>query len=440
VTAADRTLAPDSLAYALLFSARACAEVRAGRAVPEVLEALRANVTVPSARGAIQDLCYRTMRLRGTADALVDAFCTRRPEPALLRELLCVAISLLDVDPAQEPGPRYTPFTVVDQAVAAAAADPGLMRARGVVNAILRSVLREGGRVASVLAQDEVARLNYPAWWVTRIREAYPGDWLAILASAQRPAPLTLRVNRRRSNPEQYLRALQASGQSGTQVGPSAVRLARARPVAEITGFSEGWVSVQDEAAQRAAPLCDVRDGMRVLDACAAPGGKTAHLLEIAELELIALDTSATRLARVSDNLVRLGLGAQLVCADARAPGTWWDGRPFDRVLADVPCTASGIVRRHPDIRWLRREADIGNLSRLQQQILDALWRLVAPGGKLVLVTCSLFPQEAELLARGFELRHADAVRAPAPGQLLPHAGRDADHDGLFYALFEKSA
>ncbi len=424
----------------MLFAARACLEVRRGRALPEALAAQRAQLATPAARGAVQDLAYRAMRVRGSCDALIDAFCQRPPHPAVLRELLVVALALLELDRAEQSEARYTAFTVVDQAVAACAHEASLRATGGVVNAVLRSVLRESERVRAVLGASEPASLNYPAWWIERVRVAYPDQWRAILAHGQSAAPLTLRVNQRRTTTSDYLALLEAAGQAGSAIGPAAVRLARARPVDELPGFADGRVSVQDEAAQRAAPLCDVRDGMRVLDACAAPGGKTAHLLELAELELIALDVSAARLARVAENLERLGLSAALVCGDAASPETWWDGRLFDRILADVPCTASGIVRRHPDIRWLRRESDIESLSRQQQQILDALWRLLAPGGKLLLVTCSLFPQEAEWLARGFTARRADALRISAPGQLLPRADRDIDHDGLFFALFQKSA
>jgi len=201
---------------------------------------------------------------------------------------------------------------------------------------------------------------------------------------------------------------------------------------------------VQDEAAQRAAPLLDVDDGMRVLDACAAPGGKSAHLLEIADIRLLALDSDPTRLARVRENLYRLGVAdserVQCMVGDAAQPATWWDGVPFDRILADVPCTASGIVRRHPDIRWLRRDTDIDALAATQAAILDALWPLLAPGGKLLYVTCSIFPEESSRQAANFAATHPDAAVLPSPGQLLPSARADADHDGLFFALFEKSA
>jgi 16S rRNA (cytosine967-C5)-methyltransferase len=230
---------------------------------------------------------------------------------------------------------------------------------------------------------------------------------------------------------------LNDAGMAASQVGPSAIRLAQAVNVAQIPGFAEGLVSVQDAGAQLAAPLLDLHDGMRVLDACAAPGGKSGHILETADVDLTALDVDARRLARVEENLDRLGLQAQ-VLAGAAEEGGWWDGRQYDRILADVPCTASGIVRRHPDIRWLRRKSDTHQLATLSTKILDNLWQMLRPDGKLLFVTCSLWPQESEAQAAAFAVRHG-AVRLDAPGQLLPQSGAGQDHDGLFYALFHKS-
>lgn len=245
-------------------------------------------------------------------------------------------------------------------------------------------------------------------------------------------------MNRRRASVAEYLAELQQAGIGARQVGPYAVRLDQPTPVQQIPGFAAGVVSVQDAAAQLAAPLLDVADGMRVLDACAAPGGKTGHLLELADLDLLALDHDSRRLQRIAENLERLHLRASLVTGDARQDD-WWDGQPFDRILADVPCTASGIVRRHPDIRWLRRKTDTAQLATLSAQILDKLWQMLRPNGKLLLVTCSLWPQESEQQAIAFAQKH-NAIRLPSPGQLLPTADAeaDADHDGLFYALFQK--
>ena len=264
----------------------------------------------------------------------------------------------------------------------------------------------------------------------------WPHDWEHILAAGNQPPPLTLRVNRRKITTEAYLQLLQEQAMQATIVGPYAIRLQQALPVTRIPGFLDGLVSVQDAAAQLAAPLCDIADGMHVLDACAAPGGKTGHLLECADIQLLALDHDAKRLQRIQDNLTRLQLQAKLITGDA-SNQLWWDGQLFDRILADVPCTASGIVRRHPDIRWLRRPEDSRQLARLAARILDNLWQMLKPEGKLLFVTCSLWPEESALQAQSFEEKHG-AIRLSAPGQMLPMAQAEQDQDGLFYALFQK--
>jgi 16S rRNA (cytosine967-C5)-methyltransferase len=432
----------DSLSWALLHAARVCVSVRGGQALPEALKAELAGCEEFPARGAVQDLCYRTMRNRGRADALLQTFADRVPKPPLLRELLVVALTLLDRHGPTGLGEplRYAPFTVVDQAVLAAHANPELRRAKNFVNAVLRSFLRERERADHAVPASAAVSMNYPAWWVERVQRAYPEDWQAILASGQEHPPLTVRVNRRAVSVTDYLTQLAEAGMQAEQVGPVALMLARAVPVRALPGFQEGLVSVQDEAAQRAAPLLGVLPGQRVLDACAAPGGKTCHVLEEVDAQVTALDLDAGRLARVSSNLDRLGLVARLVQGDAGHPEQWWDGVPFERILADLPCTASGIVRRHPDIRWLRRPSDSTALSRQQQQILDALWRLLAPDGKLLIVTCSIFPEEGQFLARDFAMRHPDAAPQPTWGQLVPTSGPAIDHDGLFFALFDKIA
>lgn len=450
----------DSLAHALLGAARVALAVRGGQSMTAALKQLLAEVSTAQARGAIQDLAYRAMRQRGMADALVSRLTAERElDPPLLRELLTVAIALLMAS-AKSRGksntlmtvgacapypPPYPPFTVVDQAVEAAKATPELARVAGLVNAVLRNFVRDPNVHCAVIAeQDAAAARNHPAWWVARMRRDWPAFWEEVLRVNDLQAPMTLRVNLARTHPDAMLARLAEAGLVARRIGPTALRLETPVPVERIPGFAEGLVSVQDEAAQRAAPLLDVDDGMRVLDACAAPGGKSGHLLEIADIQLVALDSDATRLARVRENLQRLGVAdparVQCLTGDAALPDAWWDGVPFQRILADVPCTASGIVRRHPDIRWLRRETDIDSLALTQTAILNALWPLLAPGGKLLYVTCSIFPEESARQAANFAAAHADAIVLPAPGQLLPVASLDADHDGLFFALFEKRA
>lgn len=422
-----------SLAAALLLAAEAVAAVNAGTALPAALGSLFGPAVSPETRGAAQDIAYRCMRRLGTANATIALVTPRPPEPPLLAALLQCAISLV-LDP-QRP---YEPFTVVNQAVDAAAASPRMAHAKGMVNAVLRRVLREEQALTQQVGATPLARYNYPQWWVDAMRQAWPEQWEAILAAGDAPPPLTLRVNCRKTNVSSYIDLLAAHGMQGMALGPQAVRVMQPVPVVRLPGFTDGLVSVQDAAAQIAAPLLDLHDGQRVLDACAAPGGKTGHMLELAKIDLSAVDVDPQRLGRVRDNLDRLGLQATLIQGDA-ATASWWDGKPFDRILADIPCTASGIVRRHPDIRWLRRPEDARRLARHAAAMLDNLWRLLAPGGKLLLVSCSLWPEESSLQAQAFAAR-SGAVVLDAPGQLLPQANQQHDHDGLFYALFQKPA
>ncbi len=425
----------DSLAYSLLSAAHAVALVRNGIALPQALSQVFAKSDMSmQARGATQDIAYRTMRQRGRVDALLALLANKAPEPAVLHGLVSCALTLM-VNPDDT---SYETFTVVDQAVTAAAADSEIAHAKGMVNAVLRRFLRERDALLQQVLKQPEAEWNYPAWWITAAKSAYPHDWQAILHAGNAAPPLTLRVNRRKTTVAAYLQLLADGAISASQIGPDAVRLARPVPVSQIPGFSEGLSSVQDAAAQLATPLLDVQDGMRVLDACAAPGGKTGHILECANVDLVALDHDAKRLPRIEQNLQRLQLDAKLLVGDASMSG-WWDGKPFDRILVDVPCTASGIVRRHPDIRWLRRKGDTAQLATLSTQILDNLWQMLRPDGKLLFVTCSVWPQESEAQAAAFAVRKR-AVRLTAPSQLLPTSNTESDHDGLFYALFQKSA
>ncbi len=427
------TLPHDSLAFALTGAALALTQVNEGAALPKALGTCFAKLrATPAARGAIQDIAYRSMRRWGMAKALSSMLLDSPPKPARLGALICAAVALLSDD--DRP---YADHTIVDQAVSACAADRELARAKGLVNAVLRRFLRERDSLVADALQSEVARWNYPQWWIDKMRTEWPNQWEALLTAGHQRPPLTLRVNQRRTSTEDYLSLLQKSGIDATRVGEQAVRLSRPLPVSDIPCFAEGWVSVQDAAAQLAAPLLDLCAGMRVLDACAAPGGKTGHLLETADVDVLALDQDPERLERVAQNLERLALRADLRCGDARRRD-WWDGQPFDRILADVPCTASGIVRRHPDIPWLRRESDSAELTRLSADILDNLWRMLRPGGKLLLITCSVWPEESARQADAFAAGH-NATLLPSPGQLLPLQSADEDRDGLFYALLQKS-
>ncbi|QEL57504.1 16S rRNA (cytosine(967)-C(5))-methyltransferase RsmB [Chromobacterium paludis] len=377
----------------------------------------------PAERGALQDLSYGGLRHLGVLRHCLRQLVPRPlPEP-LLERLLLVALYQLQHT-------RAAPYAVVNEAVTSATGIAG-GKFKGLVNGALRNFLRR--REEILAAVDEAAAANHPDWWVAKLRQAYPDQWQAVLAASNSHPPLTLRVNRREGSVADYLARLEAAGMAATALGDDAVQLAKPVGVRDLPGFAEGEVSVQDEGAQRAAHWLDLQPGLRVLDACAAPGGKTGHMLERADIELMALDIDAARLGRVGDNLERLGLTAELREADAAKPDSWWDGRPFDRILADVPCSASGVARRHPDIKWLRRPGDFAALGRQQAAMADALWPLLASGGKMLYATCSIFPEENCQQLESFLRRHPDAVSLREE-QLLPCER----HDGFYYALLQK--
>lgn len=437
----------NALSDVLLASAHNVRAVLSGRSLSDSLAQ-----TPAAMRAASQAVSFHAMRRLGVAVELRNALVRRIPPNPLFDALLLVSLAVLDAAcaagqagsrPPRRDIPVYAVHTVVDQAVRAAASQSRLAPYKGLLNGVLRNFLRDRDALLAGALREPAARWNHPAWWVALLERAYPEHWQSLLEAADEPGPMTLRVNVRRASRDALMAQLGEAGIDARALGPAGIVLARPWPVQQIPGFEQGLWSVQDAAAQQAAILLEAAPGMRVLDACAAPGGKTAHLLESAEIELLALDADAARLERVAQNLERLGLQGphvSLRCADAADLDGWWDGRPYDAVLADVPCTASGIVRRHPDIRWLRREDDIPRTAALQRKIADALWRTVRPGGRLLYATCSIFPQEGWDQAARFAQRHADALRLPAPGQLLPlpQAGAASLYDGFFYALFAK--
>lgn len=416
--------------------------VRAGQSGGVAVEAVQADL-----RPGVQALAFHAWRNLGRAEALRKQL-ARRPPPPAVDALLCVALALAWTD----DGAPYDAFTLVNQSVEAAKRQPETRAQASFVNACLRRFLREREALVAATDSDPVARWNHPAWWIKRLKNDHPQSWQALLQSANRQAPMTLRVNALQTTLAGYLQELEASGIAAHAVGASGVELARAVPVGQLPGFANGRVSVQDAAAQMAAPLLlnglPARD-LRVLDACAAPGGKTGHLLELGAAHLTALDVDASRCERIGQNLARLGLLAQVLAADAARPDLWWDGRPFDAILLDAPCTASGIVRRHPDVRWLRRETDIAQLAALQGRLLQTLWPLLAPGGRLLYCTCSVFLAEGTQQVQTFLVHHTDARLLPSPGHLIPPIAdktgrlpdnRQGDHDGFFYALLQKHA
>lgn len=381
---------------------------------------------------AVQDLCYASLRDYGYLDALITALLHKPLTDAKLRALFCCALREIQRG-------RATEFTVVNETVKACA-QLGHAAAKPLVNGVLRNYLRRRDEIEAQAQTTEPGRWRHPQWWIDAVKAAYPQNWRNILDAGNQHPPMSLRVNRRRSDAGQVLKELIDAGIGARHLGAETLFLDRARPAAQIPGFAEGVLSVQDAAAQHAARLLDVADGMHVLDACAAPGGKTAHILECAQVELLALDRDPRRAARIEDNLRRLGLRATVRTADAVALETWWRGESFDRILLDAPCSASGVARRHPDIKWLRRAEDIPAFAAQQAALLEALWRVLSPGGKLLYATCSVFPEENRRQVEAFTSRHKEARLLPLPpelpsdGQLLP----DAQHDGFYYALMMK--
>ncbi|NPC57934.1 16S rRNA (cytosine(967)-C(5))-methyltransferase RsmB [Caenimonas soli] len=426
------------------------------QAATDVVAAVREGVSATAAMGRVegalrpgaQALAFQALRNLGRAEGLRHLLARRAPPPQA-DALLCTALALCWRD-AEAP---YEVFTLVDQAVEAAKRSTGARAQANFINACLRRFLRERDALVAATDGDPVALWNHPRWWVERLKKEHPRNWQAILEANNTQAPMTLRVNARKSSPQQYLAQLHAAGVDASPVGEHGIVLARPRPVHEIPGFDEGVVSVQDAAAQLAAPLLlkGMEGNLRpaILDACAAPGGKTAHLLELADARVTALDIDPVRCERIHETLGRLGLQAHVLAADAAQPTLWWDGQLFDAILLDAPCTASGIVRRHPDVRWLRRESDIAQLASVQARLLAVLWPLLKPGGRLLYCTCSVFRAEGEVQAQTFVAHNKDAVLRPAPGHLVPRTGvksnavpdnLEGDHDGFYYALLEKRA
>ncbi len=397
-------------------------------------------------RPGVQALAFHVWRNLGRAQALRKALANKLPPPAA-DALLCVALALA----WNESEAPYDAFTLVNQAVEAAKRGAGTHAQANFLNACLRRFLRERDSLVAHTDADPVAVWNHPGWWIKRLQKERPTHWRDILIAANRHAPMTLRVNVRKTTTEDYLAALSQAGIAAQGTAGATIVLDHPVGVQRLPGFGQGVVSVQDTAAQMAVPLLlaglSQDRGLRILDACAAPGGKTGHLLELVDAQVLALEIDASRTERITQNLARLGLQAQVVTADAARPQDWWDGQAFDAILLDAPCTASGIVRRHPDVRWLRRESDIAQLAAIQKRMLQALWGLLRPGGRLLYCTCSLFLAEGDGQVQTFLTHNTDAVLIPSPGHLMPRnvAKADAvpdngprDHDGFYFALLQK--
>ena len=405
-----------------------------------------------SLRPGVQALGFHALRWLGRAEALRQQL-AKRPPPPEADALLCVALALA----WNEKEALYSTFVLVDQAVEAAKRSEATTHQASFINGCLRRFLRERDALVAKTDVNPQAVWNHPQWWIDQVRKDHPEQWQTILRANNAKAPLVLRINIKKTTVDQYIQALAAINIEATPVGAQGVILASAASVPSLPGYAEGHFSVQDAAAQLAAPLLlnalATGGSRRILDACAAPGGKTAHLLELVNDNdndnVTALDIDARRCERISQNLNRLGLQANIVVGDAAQPDVWWDGQLFDGILLDAPCTASGIVRRHPDVRWLRRPTDIAQLARLQAQLLQTLWPLLKPGGAMVYCTCSIFRAEGDQQIQTFLAHHTDARFLPSPGHLLPQISAPGavipdnlmrEHDGFYYALLQKQS
>ena len=414
----------------------AVSKVLAGASLTVVLKELwRTHRTLSDQqRGAIQDISYGVLRFYGQLDTLLSLLLKKPIKKQDVRCLLLVGLYQLQYSKAAS-------YAVVNYAVSASLSLSYGKGAKGLINAVLREFIRQRETLLITANIKEVGKYSHPQWWIDKLRNQYPKDYSAVLkASNQRP-PMALRVNQKKIGVLEYLSQLNDHNFSAQVTSNNALILEHSVAVEKLPGFTAGMVSVQDAGAQLAAEFLDVHDGMRILDACAAPGGKSGHLLELADIDLTTLDNSPARLALVKQNFTRLAFKKyRIVCGDASTPQEWWDGKLFDRILADVPCSASGVVRRHPDIKWLRRPSDIAQFSSIQQKILNALWQTLARDGKLLYVTCSIFFEENKLQVEEFLLHHSDARIVPLPmvealdGQLLP----SSQHDGFFYTLLQK--
>jgi len=436
-----------NLAPPLWQQLQACAKaLRAVRQGRNHVQAL-AGVS-PAMRPAAQALLFAVLRQWGRTLAIQKELVQRAP-PAPVDDLLCVGLALaLPVTQVM-----YPMHTLVNQLVEAAKRDPATRAQAAFINACVRRFDRERGQLIQRSDAQLSARWNHPEWWVKAIQQDHPLDWQALLGANLQAAPMAVRVNRRQQSVQALQALWQNQGISTQRCGESGLVLHQPQAVHALPGFEQGWFSVQDPGAQMAAPLLLTglqpigTQRLRVLDACAAPGGKTAHLLEMADMDLLAIDVEEARCQRVRDNLQRLQLKAEVRCADAARPSEWWDGQAWDAILLDAPCTASGIVRRHPDIPWLRRQSDVAALADIQKHMLQTLWPTLRRGGRLLYCTCSVFRAEGEGQLQAFLVNNSDAVLMPSPGHLLPGLSASGaavsdnlaqEHDGFFYALLEK--
>lgn len=392
-------------------------------------------------KGVVQSLLYTTVRHRAKVELLLGKL-VKKPPQENTKALLYIALALLLEG-------KEKAFTVVNQAVDAAKMNAETAWSSGFINAVLRNFLRSRSQLTASFKTNLSAQFNAPGWWISKVRQAYPNQWRGILSTQNKQPPLTVRVNRSKISVSDFLLKLEQNGLTGKQVGSWAVVIEPACPVNKIPGFFEGLCSIQDAGSQLVTELLTLKDGDRVLDACAAPGGKSAQLLETYKLDLTAMEIDPKRAPRIKDTLSRLNLNAKIVVGDASDESCVEKLGDFDAIVLDAPCTASGIVRRHPDIVWSRRPEDVALLAQRQRKILETLWKRLPYGKDLLYIVCSLFPEEGPEQIKCFLEKHPEAHLKGTPLapdgvlRLLP-TEQEADknlptnHDGFFYALLTK--
>ena len=408
-----------------------------GHSLSNALPAAQTTIK-PRDYALLQEICFGALRylprLESTANQLMDK--PLKGKQRVFHHLILVGLYQLSFM-------RIPAHAAVGETVEATKTLKG-PRLRGLINAVLRNYQRNQEQLDAQAVSHDAGKYGHPSWLLKLLQASYPTDWQQIVAANNTKAPMWLRVNQHHHRRQDYLELLKESGIEYEihEEAQDAIKLLSPCDVTQLPGFDKGWVSVQDAAAQLSSDFLNAQDGELILDCCAAPGGKTAHILERApNCKVVAIDCDDTRLQRVHDNLQRLQLNATVICGDARNPEEWWQGEKFDRILLDAPCSATGVIRRHPDIKWLRRAEDIHALAQLQSEILDAMWRQLKPGGTLVYATCSITPQENKDQVKAFLTRTCEASligsKLENPGrQILPG---EQDMDGFYYAVIKKA-
>ncbi|NVD05884.1 16S rRNA (cytosine(967)-C(5))-methyltransferase RsmB [Vibrio sp. JPW-9-11-11] len=409
-----------------------------GHSLSNALPAAQQTIK-PRDHALLQEICYGALRylprLESIANELMDK--PLKGKQRVFHHLILVGIYQLSFM-------RIPAHAAVGETVEGTKTLKG-PRLRGLINAVLRNYQRNQEELDALAVSHNAGKYGHPSWLLKLLQQSYPEQWQSIVEANNSKAPMWLRVNHQHHSRDEYLELLKNENIDNTthSEAKDAVKLAAPCDVTQLPGFEKGWVSVQDAAAQLSINYLTPQDSDLILDCCAAPGGKTAHILERTQgCDVVAIDCDDSRLKRVHENLQRLNLKAKVICGDARNPQDWWQGEQFDRILLDAPCSATGVIRRHPDIKWLRRADDINALAELQSEILDAMWLQLKPGGTLVYATCSITPQENKEQVKAFLARTPDAQLQGSdvdnPGrQILPG---EEDMDGFYYAILTKNA